>query len=612
MAETILNDIKNHLTLKEVLGEDAINNSKLLKLVADKKLYEIADAFNGMKIGELMGYVEFTVEYDAVNDKYVISDTGTAMWFTEVSAAEMATANLYATGGATKYYTVDESSNNVYYKYADDKMAQILSWYTVNQLVGAENIDRGYGPVSFTEDVIDQVTESFTVRDILGDTVVNSNTILTLLADKKVGDLADEINDMFLGEMMGYTHEVTGHYATKVKPAPANSTWAAATNWEAQYTDGTWYYQDLYHGMHVVTSRAQLDEVHANAIYKVSANAEDEALYGTWKDGGADVTDKLTLILADIRISDIGDGFAASMLNDIKYNLTLRDVMGAAVENNKLLSLVADYTIDEIDDHISDVYIGQIMAPAGKTYVVKDIVFTDKDHYHFDTVDPANNNYQVLFEETNEANATLMCEDTTTKYHEGATYYKYVDSELSQVIGCYKISEVNDANFTDHLVDDILDKVTVGTIYPDAGMGTGFMSLLDPDWKLADMTTNLNTTLTTASVGTFMNLGIVDLTNENKAMLDDLYAYDYANNAWDKVSAPDVRGYWTGKTMSALISSMIDNITPYATNLSYYNAIYAGPHADPDDPYKTTVFNYFTYVNGGGMANYQTWLATQV
>ena len=412
-TDDLMDDIKDTLTLKDVLGETVVNGNTVLKALGDVAIGDLADSIDDLMIGELMGYT-----YDTVSGKW------------------------YEDEGLTVEVT--------------DPLMKVLVGYTVADLTDAD----------FGTTLMNAITNSLTLKDVLGETAVNSNNLLKLVADKKLDEITDAFNDLSIGELMGYTQFKAEYDAVSGKYLYNEAT--GTPMWFKETAVGS---ADLY------------DSTGSEKHYTVKDAVNVYYQY---------VDDKMAQILSEYSVNQLigteeiapGVSFTDDIIDKIKDRFTLRDVLGTVVDSNKVLSLVADEHIGDIADTISNMYIGQIMAPAGKTYAVKTIVFNSTTDYYFDDETPANNTYKALFEVVADAgDATLMLKSSpTTAYAEGGDYFSYVDSEIMQVMGVYKMTDVATAGFAASVVNDMLDKVTVGTIYPDAGTGEGFVSLLDPSW----------------------------------------------------------------------------------------------------------------------------------
>ena len=717
-ADSLMKRLCNSLTLRDVMGNSVDDNS-VLKLIADKPIGKIADAMNDLSVGELMGYKNFTVSLDGNDNYYVDELGGTHRWFSESDVDHVAGKTMLVSAADSLTSYQDPETDKFYY-YANDKLAQILSDYSVNELIGATSLPGGK---SFTEDVIDKITESFTLGEVMGD-ALNGSTLLKSLEDVTIADLATEVQNMKIGKLMGYVElPVSDTYADRYDSTGLTSKWFSetdvigdatlyTTDGSAKYTaDGTKYYVevddaimllvanktvaqlnggDLADDIKALTIRQVLGDtaIAGNSIlealadtpisnlstaindmylgeimgYKrltVNATYEDryDALGATAKwfsetavagdatlytsDGLAKYTadgttyyvlndDKLTNVIAGYKVSDIGGSFASTIMDRITSEFYLSDILGPAVVNsNPMLKAIDAYTIGNIAANIDNIKLGQVMG-----YYELKVNDTYDDRY-----DPMGTNSKWFSETTTVGNATLYTTDGSEKYTaDGTHYYELVTNEIMLILVNKTVGGLADSGFAATLVNDIKDNVTVGTIFPETktGAATGFMSLLDPDWTIGEMSDRVVETLTNdTKISKFIELGILgdttdpasafyvgtapgatveNTTETNYATLDDLFVNAYAAGITNWSTTPNVRTYWLNLTMPDFMNGMINGMSDYVTNMtSYltYVGIRSALSASTMD-YTDTVYAYYRYNTSHAsyavsVNDYKTW-----
>ena len=182
----------------------------------------------------------------------------------------------------------------------------------------------------------------------------------------------------------------------------------------------------------------------------------DGVWYKTYTDDGDvgnDVkVEKLMGKLAEKTVNDIENGFG-----DIVNEWTIADVLDeTAIASSAILRAVKDVPLSGVSEEIENVGVGTAMG------------------YSFS--------------------------DSEGKWYDAGG--KEVTGEINLVMAEYKIGHLTGKTptdsgkpFGDDVVDKILNNVTVGAFYPDAGKGDGIMGLLSPDWKVGEIPDKLTDTI---------------------------------------------------------------------------------------------------------------------
>ncbi len=232
-------------------------------------------------------------------------------------------------------------------------------------------------------------------------------------------------------------------------------------------------------------------------------------------------------------------------LDGIVHDWTLEDVLSSEqIGDNTILIAVKDIPLDEISTGIEEVEFGTVMGYEKKV---------DNKWY--------------------KQNGTV------------------VDDEIALVLCEYKVGHFTGAYetdsgkpFTEDIVEKMLDNVTLKTIYPNAGQSDadGFMSVLEPNWKLGELSQNLMQKLKNAttiqeliSLGVFGDYlvatdGYTDATMPDKIYNEQTGKDEYTNygliDTIFAVTKPDdmgVREYWLSLSMPEFMSSIMATVTEY-------------------------------------------------
>ena len=125
--------------------------------------------------------------------------------------------------------------------------------------------------------------------------------------------------------------------------------------------------------------------------------------------------------------------------------------------------------------------------------------------------------------------------------------------ELTAVIADFTIADFGNDDFVDDLKAEIMGGVSVGYFFPNAG-GTGFMSLVDPDWVLDDLEDNLNAAIASATIEDMIAFGAFGNyydDADNLTDTDELFIFMHNGDA------AYGRDYWQGLTMDGYMTELV-------------------------------------------------------
>ena len=274
-GETTVDDVVNGLTVGDVM---TITNqsSGLLQRLKPVKVGDLAGRIDNMRLGEAMSYVRvedggtvkwYEAEKDAEGD-YVIAEADFVAGTTEITdevvlaIADFTVKELSDGGFSDKLMAavkdinlgkvISVGNNKILKQLENVKIGNIsteINHMSVSKLLGYEKgadgkwyETDGNGDIDTSKEVTGVVTAfvDFTIEDLgsadfgtrikakvndlnLGDIISHDdNPILAALADKKIGTISADANELRVGVIMGYTYdETTGiWYKDAAKTAP--------------------------------------------------------------------------------------------------------------------------------------------------------------------------------------------------------------------------------------------------------------------------------------------------------------------------------------------------------------------------------------------------------
>ena len=274
-GETTVDDVVNGLTVGDVM---TITNesSGLLQRLKPVKVGDLAGRIDNLRLGEAMSYVRVedggTVKwYEAEKDaegNYVIAEADFVAGTTEITdevvlaIADFTVKELSDGGFADKLMNavkditlgkvISVGNNKILKQLENVKIGSIsteINHMSVSKLLGYEKGTDGKwyetdenGNIDNSKEVTGVVTAfvDFTIEDLgsadfgtrikakvndltLGDIIAHDdNPILAALADKKIGTIAADANELRVGVIMGYTYDETAGvwYKDAAKTAP--------------------------------------------------------------------------------------------------------------------------------------------------------------------------------------------------------------------------------------------------------------------------------------------------------------------------------------------------------------------------------------------------------
>ena len=400
-GETTVDDVVNGLTVGDVM---TITNesSGLLQRLKPVKVGDLAGRIDNLRLGEAMSYVRVedggTVKwYEAEKDaegNYVIAEADFVAGTTEITdevvlaIADFTVKELSDGGFADKLMNavkditlgkvISVGNNKILKQLENVKIGNIsteINHMSVSKLLGYEKgadgkwyETDGNGDIDTSKEVTGVVTAfvDFTIGELgsgdfgtkikakvndlaLGDVIEPAgNPILAALADKKIGNLATEANELKVGVIMGYTYDETAGvwYKDAAKTAPVTDDLMLmlakyqvkdlnSVDFESRVTDDIKQLKvSKFFGSY---------ESNANTIFEVLTesdynNATIESLPGLMKSSLTNATlgklGDLGIVSLDANNIDTGDGTMVSIRTALNTVFSDQDAAGEYLWEN--------------------------------------------------------------------------------------------------------------------------------------------------------------------------------------------------------------------------------------------------------------------------------------
>ena len=331
----------NEMTLADVMGD---NVPSVLKNLADTQIGELGEAIDNMYVGEMLdGYYckGAAKPDDTANVIEIVNGTGEnarTLLYVFVDGNNVSVSKDRQTWSeGVRYCDVTDEAHVHDYKCFGFK------WYT-DEL--CENVATGamarianvpLNQLSNTNDVIDQLT----LADVMGKDKVPQ--MLKKLSDTKIGDLGNEINNLYVGDVLGASAEevdVTDYdYPDVVADAVKSNTIDSTTTY-AKLLDGKWYLAEQ------TCSDTSTEHKHTADCFRIIWTKDD----GTKLDG-------ISANIADMKINDLSDN---DKLNSRIQNMKLGDVM-TIDPADKVLYALRDCKISDVGNRVQELNIDDVV-----------------------------------------------------------------------------------------------------------------------------------------------------------------------------------------------------------------------------------------------------------
>ncbi|MCI5837584.1 MAG: hypothetical protein MRZ91_00020, partial [Christensenellaceae bacterium] len=192
-------DSVNYMTLAEILGDsDPLFDDDLFKKLKDTVIKDLATEIKAMELGDIMNYTLTEVDVTGYTDVDGIADV------------KKTADGKYARMNDDKWY---EAIGSI-----AERKAAASETITVNDYVyvwknGGAKIDiteAVFASVTIgdvtngTGDILDRMFW-LTAKELLGNNISDSSTIFNLIADKPIKNIESAINELYVGDLMGYT-----------------------------------------------------------------------------------------------------------------------------------------------------------------------------------------------------------------------------------------------------------------------------------------------------------------------------------------------------------------------------------------------------------------------
>lgn len=575
----------NEMTLSDVMGN---NVPSVLKNLADTQIGELGEAIDNMYVGEMLDgyYLNGAAKPDdTANVIEIVNGTG-----------ENARTLLYVfDNGNNVSVSKDKETWSEGVRYCDtadethvhDYKCFGFKWYTDEP---CENVATGamarianvpLNQLSNANDVIDELT----LADVMGKDKVPE--MLKKLSGTKIGDLGNEINNLYVGDVLGASAEevdVKG-YTGEVDNAVKYNTIDSTTTY-AKLLDGKWYLAEQ--------TCSDTEHTHTADCFRIVWTKDD----GTKLDG-------ISANIADMKINELSNN---DQLNSRIQNMKLGDVMTIR-EDDTLMQALKDCKISDIGTEVKNLKLEDVIdidenspkilqALKEKGTTVSGLGNTINDLQLQDVIDTSANPILDSLKESNinnlatDLNSVPMgvamgythvntdeegAETCTTEGHSSTAHWHEKDSEsnITEVKGIYaKVADKTINDMSNGGMKDIMNELTLGEVVDTTNENT------NPILKELSTTkvNELGTALNNMSMGVAMGYTHVNTGEEGAETcsieghattahwhdadgneVKGIYA-KIANKNLSNMSSGGMNGIMEGLTMGDLVDSGIMNL----------------------------------------------------
>ena len=513
-SEDKLQEIVNKMTLRDVLG-NSVDSNAIFKKLGDKKIGELTEAINDLYIGDILDYgkVEnktsdgYRIYVDNDGNEYynttVLDENGTftGAW-SSVDAANAATAAGIAF-----------DSNVGRYKYADGKyLAESNDWNEKdgNAVTGVRSILANFKVGELDDPDFDARINSLVGTLVLSNVIeidTSSPKILQLLANSKLNKLSEDINKLYIGEILDYSK------ITKTN-AGGYSIYADV--------DGNEYYRDDNDNWFKANdnSVASITLDNETGRYK-DANGKFLAEVNTWYDKDNKEVTGVTAILADFRIGELDDSDFNARVTASVENRKLGELMTIDTNSARVLQSLKDVKLKDLSTKINAMTLDNFIAIDENSprilYLVKDATLENLGA----TIDGL-----VLGDIMGYA-----CGNKTEGHKHDKNCTWYTDGtlatpveEIPAMIAKYTIKEVSDGNFASTLKGDInnlhisnfmaYDSCDIFKLFEEESTKDADGNIVEigfNDLTIANMAESFNAKLEKPTLGDAVTLGVLDV-----------------------------------------------------------------------------------------------------
>lgn len=149
----------------------------------------ILDAVKDVQVGEVLGYT-----YDETTNVWMDGETEVKGVLGKVASEKIGNLNMTTIDGwkigEILGYTYDETTNT--WKNGGATVTGVMAKMASETIGDLDNLEA--------------TVKGWTITDVLGETAVNGNRVLKIVGNTPIGELASGIDNVTIGEIMGYTY----------------------------------------------------------------------------------------------------------------------------------------------------------------------------------------------------------------------------------------------------------------------------------------------------------------------------------------------------------------------------------------------------------------------
>ena len=336
-------------------------------------------------------------------------------------------------------------------------------------------------------------------------------------------DLAELLQDVYLGELLGYTLDGGVWYNGTT---PVDPFYEALSNIEvSSLMDGT------------VDIKVAIGDVYVGDLMGYEHDGS------VWKDGEGHVLGEVQSTLAETQLSDIFNGVDFS---DKISGLPLSSVVD--VSGNKILSFLGDTKIGELDSKIDELKIEDVLTFDSSNKVLFALKGTKVNN-----LPSAINDLEI-----GKMMGYVYDEDDSRWEDAYGNPVKGIENKLAGL----KVSELSNGGINDltFVVSDVLD---------ETALSNGVFKLIDysgyasvGEIPVSELSTAMTNGMKSSAYCDLVDAGVITAI-DNEATLDKLFMLKKNGDAPAFTTTSQAHDYWTGLTVTDLMNETVELIDGY-------------------------------------------------
>ena len=582
-------NLDNQLILIEEITvwytEDGVPADKMMNAFAGKTLTWISTSLSSLKLADILGYYMYDGEWYIWEVKSVNNADAIVLSPGSPIMSEIAGTSIGGMGDIESTIKDIEIGTLLGYESICDESGEHSYWSTGTDEEGnpiaATGITASMADLTITElsdgYTLQNTIDGITIADVMGYTkgedgkwYKNGEAIsgpMAALADSKVGSLGSDINEIHIGELLGYTpvygtdedeNEVITHWldgtgaevsglmsafvGLSVNDMKDNSKVMDAVQHIKVYEvmglekrDGVWYNKDGTKATGIMSSIAEIN------IGDISTEMQNitigqmlglTCVDGVWYNGDGSKTSNVIAALADASVGTLNDELNSIKVGEI-LGFTYNEEDGYWYDGNTRASGVtgalADSDLTHLNENLSHLLVGEI---AGYVKLNADHpAATDGEGWY--VYDESTHTYSkakgvlagisdlTVNQLTTGGGSELTNSLGNVKLAEALGYTEvsdgvWVDKQGEPLTGIMAALANEPLNNMDGAIDNLKIKDVL------SGQQTGLLSIIDDDTPIQDISVAIDQSIRTSPLQFFIDQGLIQFDNATMSHLDTL------------------------------------------------------------------------------------------